>query len=224
VKRTVITVALLGTESTGKTALAASMAQALTARAHRVAVVDEWLREWCEIEGRTPRPDEQLAIAETQAQRVLQAAERLATEPTEHPEVAAYVIADTTSLMTALYSDWLFQDATLYPMALAHQKTYHHTLVTGLDLPWIADGLQRDGAHVREPIDALLRSQLASAGVPYKVIYGSGEDRLHNALAAINFATIGVTGFKKTSRWVWACDKCSDPECEHRLFTNLTTP
>jgi hypothetical protein len=22
-------------------------------------------------------------------------------------------------------------------------------------------------------------------------------------------------------RWTWNCDKCSDPECEHRLFTAL---
>ncbi len=231
-KRTIITVALLGTESTGKTALAAAMAQALTAQGHRVAVVAEWLREWCDIEGRTPRPDEQLAIAETQARRVVEAAERLATEPTDHPERPAYVIADTTPLMTAVYSDWLFQDATLYPMALAHQKTFTHTLVTGLDLPWVADGLQRDGAHVREPIDALLRSQLANGGVAYKVVYGTGEDRLHNALLAINFAAVsaatpganGTKSLKGSKNWVWACDKCSDPECEHRLFTHLTAP
>jgi hypothetical protein len=23
------------------------------------------------------------------------------------------------------------------------------------------------------------------------------------------------------TRWKWVCDKCSDPECEHRLFTGL---
>lgn len=229
-KKTVITIALLGTESTGKTALAAALAQALSTRGRRVAVVAEWLREWCERQGRTPRPDEQLAIAETQARHVLEATERLATEPTEHPERAAYVIADTTALMTAVYSDWLFQDITLYPMALAQQKTFTHTLVTGLDLPWVADGLQRDGAHVREPIDALLRSQLASGGIPYKVVYGSGDERLQSALFAINFAAppthtasaSGTKGLKKSRNWVWTCDKCSDPECEHRLFTSLT--
>ena len=211
-KTAVVTIALLGTESTGKTLLAEAMAQALAASGRRAVVVTEWLREWCEREGRTPRPDEQLAIAETQAARVNKAVEA-SSEP-------AYVIADTTPLMTALYSDWLFQDTSLYAMALAHQRSFTHTLVTGLDLPWVADGLQRDGPHVREPIDALLRAKLAEGGVPYKVIYGVGEERARNAMLAIGAAPHEATKSAAGS-WVWACDKCSDPECEHRLFRRL---
>jgi nicotinamide riboside kinase len=217
-KTNVIAVALLGTESTGKTQLAKAMAEALNGQGHSAVVVDEWLREWCEREGRTPRPDEQLAIAETQAMLVTEAINRLGADS---PTSAAYVIADTTPLMTALYSDWLFQDTSLYPMALAQQRSFTHTLVTGLDLPWVADGLQRDGPHVREPIDALLRKKLAESGVPYKVIYGVGAERVHNAMLAIG---AGPRDAAKTaaSSWVWACDKCSDPECEHRLFSRLT--
>ena len=36
-----------------------------------VAVVAEVLRDWCDREGRTPRRDEQAAIAQEQAHRVL---------------------------------------------------------------------------------------------------------------------------------------------------------
>ena len=211
-KTAVVTIALLGTESTGKTLLAEAMAQALAASGRRAVVVTEWLREWCEREGRTPRPDEQLAIAETQAARVNKAVEA-SSEP-------AYVIADTTPLMTALYSDWLFQDTSLYAMALAHQRSFTHTLVTGLDLPWVADGLQRDGPHVREPIDALLRAKLAEGGIPFNVVYGVGEERVQNAMLAIGAAPHEATK-SAAGDWVWACDKCSDPECEHRLFRSL---
>jgi nicotinamide riboside kinase len=217
-KTAVVTIALLGTESTGKTSLAQAMARELTTSGRCAVVVAEWLREWCEREGRTPRPDEQLAIAETQAARVNKAIDGLAAEPASAP---AYVIADTTPLMTALYSDWLFQDPSLYAMALAHQHGFTHTLVTGLDLPWVADGLQRDGPHVREPIDTLLRKKLAKGGVAYKVVYGVGEERVRNAMLAIGAAPQHVAK-SAAGGWVWACDKCSDPECEHRLFSRLT--
>ncbi|APW37577.1 hypothetical protein RD110_10595 [Rhodoferax koreense] len=222
----VVTIALLGTESTGKTWLTQAMSRALAARGHRVATVAEWLRTWCDQHGRTPRPDEQAGIAQTQASHVRQAVAQLAGEPSASP---GFVIADTTPLMTAIYSDWLFGDDSLYAMALAHQQTYIHTLVTGLDLPWVADGLQRDGPQVRAPIDALLRGKLAQGDVPYKVIYGSGDERLHNALQACQLLPSPASRDPASpeagaERWVWTCDKCSDPACEHRLFSRLTKP
>ena len=93
----------------------------------------------------------------------------------------------------------------------------------------MADGLQRDGAHVREPVDALVRAALDGAGIGYRIIYGSGSARLDNALFAINSAAScgGILGAKAifrsenvTSR-PWACEKCSDPDCEHKLFSGL---
>jgi len=202
-------IALLGAESTGKTQLSADLAAALRAQGRRVAVVAEVLREWCHREGRTPRPEEQLPIAQEQERRVDEAAAD-----------AEIVVADTTALMVAIYSAMLFEDGTLYRFALERQRAYHHTLVTGLDLPWVADGLQRDGPHVREPVDALVRDCLASGGIPYRTVYGQGDERLRNALAAIS-ATPAADAQDPARPWVWHCDKCSDPECEHRLFTGL---
>jgi nicotinamide riboside kinase len=167
-------IALLGAESTGKTWLARDLAAHYAAQGRSVVVVSEVLREWCEREGRTPRPEEQLPIAQEQESRVDAAA-----------ATAEVVIADTTALMVAIYSAMLFEDGTLYRFALERQRGYDHTLLTRLDLPWVADGLQREGPHVREPVDALIRSALAQAAIDYREVYGSGPERLANALAAI---------------------------------------
>jgi hypothetical protein len=104
-------------------------------------------------------------------------------------------------------------------------------------MPWEADGIQRDGAHVRAPVDALLRERLLDASIGFEVIYGLGEHRVHHALRAINaidsIATCAdsisanvqkafiSTPSDAAKPWVWSCDKCSDPDCEHRLFTRL---
>lgn len=207
-------IALLGAESTGKTELAKALASALDARGTPCMLVTEYLRERYDREGRVPRPDEQLAIVTKQAQRIATAA------------LQGDVIADTTSLMTAIYSDLLFGDASLYPQALVTQRTYAVTLVTALDVPWVADGLQRVGPHVREPVDALLRSALARGDVAYSVVYGTGEQRLTNALTAIDSLLYRVPTTPDrpdptSESPSWHCDRCSDPACEHRLFSDL---
>jgi nicotinamide riboside kinase len=201
-------IALLGAESTGKTRLAQELADHLRRAGRQVIVIDEVLRHWCEREQRTPRADEQAGIAREQARRALEAE-------------ADVVIADTTPLMTAVYSDMLFDDTTLYDFALAHQRSYTATLLTGLDLPWVADGLQRDGPHVRVPVDAKVRAALEGAGLPFHVVYGQGPQRLTNALQTLGWVppegAVALTEGRRGA-WQWVCDKCSDPACEHRLF------
>lgn len=205
-------IALLGAESTGKTTLAAGLAAAVRRDGHTAAVVPEVLREWCERERRTPRPEEHLAIAQEQERRVDAAA-----------AAAQVVIADTTALMVAIWGGLLLEGDPLLRFALERQRGYDLTLLTGLDLPWVADGLQRDPAHPREAVDALVRDLLARADVAYRVVYGTGDDRLRNALAALPHGLAQRPALPAgRARWQWQCEKCSDPDCEHRLFTSLT--
>ena len=82
----------------------------------------------------------------------------------------------------------IFGDASLYDEALAAQRRIDLTLVTALDLPWHADGLIRDGAHVREPVDALLRAALARGGIAATTVAGVGAARAAAALRAIDAA------------------------------------
>ena len=210
-------IALLGAESTGKSQLAEELAQHLRLRGLRAVAVAEVLREWCARQQRLPRPEEQLAIAQEQERRVDDAATG-----------ADIVVADTSALMVAIYAGMLFEDGDLVRFSMARQQGYDATLLTGLDLPWVADGLQRDAAHSREEVDALLRSLLQRGKVPFQVVYGQGPLRLQSALQAL--ASAGVLPSEAVDRpqddgsgraWTWACEKCSDPECEHKLFTRL---
>ena len=205
---------MLGAESTGKTQLAEAITANLRSQGHSVYPVPETLRQWCDQTGRTPRADEQWDIAKAHTAHIVQAPD------------ATYLVADTTALMTAIYSDLLFGDRSLYAYALEQQRSFDLTLVMGLDLPWTADPL-RDGPHSRAPVDAALRAALSRENLPYQVVYGKDQVRNTNALHAIksiafSAGAISARGrFLSKTPWTWNCEKCSDPECEHKLFSGL---
>lgn len=187
-----VVVAILGAESTGKTSLAEALVAALAKprgnasefgaapggaagpKPERITWVPETLRAWCDEQGRTPRADEQLGIAQAHHQAIEQAS--------RHHDI---VICDTTAAMTAAYSRLLFDDLSLDAWAAQAHRRMTVTLLTGLDLPWVADGLQRDGPHVREPVDASVRAWLDAHGLPWHRVLGQGEARVRNAMEAL---------------------------------------
>ena len=210
-------IAIVGAESTGKTALAIALAARIGEEAGlRCTVVGEFLREWCDRQGRTPRADEQLAIATEHRHRIDAA---VATHDV--------VVADTMPLMVAVYSQLLFNDSSLIPMAIEAQRGTAVTLLTALDLPWVPDGHQRDGEHVRVPVDAALRALLLQHGLGWSVVGGQGGARLDQAFDAVTplLATLAPSNAGIFTRlaardaampvWRWVCEKCDVPDCEH---------
>lgn len=199
-------IGLLGAESTGKTTLARELGAALATPGTGVAVVGEYLREFCDRAGRTPRIDEQRGIAAEQTRRIAAAA-----------ETNEIVVADTTALMIAVYSDHVFGDRSLYGSALLDHARCDLTLLTALDLPWRPDGLQRDGPQVRGPVDARVRTALAGAGLACSVVFGQGPARLANAMAGVRRAQQPPPA--QGPRWRWVCERCGSADCErHRLL------
>ena len=214
-------VAIVGAESTGKSDLARALADGLALEfGLRCGVVDEYLRDWCDSEGRTPRADEQMGIAREHALRIAQAAARTDLD---------VVLCDTTPLMVAVYSDLLFDDRSLEPVARECQQRMELTLLTSLDLPWVADGLQRDGPHVREPVDARVRARLNAWGVTWSLVSGTGPARVASALDALRPLLRERARQARTSGLFsrlacslegppgprWICERCDDPACEH---------
>ena len=212
-------IAIVGAESTGKSTLAEALARRLSDEfGLRAACVPELLRAWCDAHGRTPTAAEQAGVARTQQEAIEAAAHG-----------AEVVVCDTTPLMTAVYSRMLFDDGSLDDVARAAHATIDFTLLTALDLPWIADGLQRDGPHVREPVDRLVRERLVGWGAPWALVSGTGEARTANALDALRptlaawgrggagprglFSALLASGVgpRGLSR---LCELCDDPDCE----------
>ncbi len=241
-----IRIAVLGSECTGKTELTFALRARLAEQTGlRVAAVSEWLRAWCDLHQRTPLQHEQADIAQEQ-QRQIEAASAC------HD----IVVCDTTALMTAAYSLWYFNDSSLVHAAVAAHKTPHRSadliLLTALDVPWQADGLQRDGDHVREPIDSLLRGLMHEHQLPFSVIGGTGAQRLDSALAAVrlalqaracepsgaaagkglfarllhepigNVSTLAPGSAFKKQRGAWSCE-CCVPSAEQASFKQLRT-
>jgi nicotinamide riboside kinase len=203
-------IAVLGAESTGKSTLALALQAALAAEGRRVAGVGEVLREFCDAQGRTPRQHEQASIAAEQTRRIDAAA-------TDHD----IVIADTTALQIAVYSEMVFGDRSLYDEALRAQARCWHTLLCALDLPWVADGLQRDGPQVREPVDTLLRAALRRHGPGFSLVSGRGTARTEAALAAVRRGRVAASAqpiAAGAATWRHVCVRCGDPDCEQPLL------
>ncbi len=168
-----LVVALLGAECTGKS----SLTQALGARLRDLpaATVPEHLRDWCLAHGRTPRQHEQAHIAAEQQRQIDAAAAQ-----------APVVIADTTALMTALYSEHYFADRSLMPAALQRHRAVSLTLLCDPDgIAWQADGWLRDGEGTRHRTHRALQDLLLAQGLPHEPLRGPLDQRVAQAEAWI---------------------------------------
>lgn len=173
--RGALTVAVIGAECTGKTTLCRALAQA------RAGLwVPEVLREFVDAAGRAPLAQEQPQVVAEQLAR-----EAGALRQARHTQ-RRLVAFDSVPLATALYSRLYFDDDALLAAAGEHQRRYHLTLVTDVDLPWEPDGAQRDGPEMRARFHTLLLDWLGAQALPHVLIGGAPEARLATALAAID--------------------------------------
>ncbi|HIV72997.1 MAG TPA: ATP-binding protein [Candidatus Aquabacterium excrementipullorum] len=209
-------ITITGAESTGKTTLVRELTRILQSRGLKAMMVGEALRDFCDEHGRTPRVDEQQAIAREQTRRIAKAA--LDND---------VVLADTSALTIAVYSDYIFADTSLYAEAEQDHAQAAMTLLTALDLPWVEDGIIRDGPHVREPVDALIRRALARSGAPYAVVSGQGIGRIERALSVIESVLDAPARQVRLAsgggRWKWFCENCDDGECEQHWLPRAST-
>ncbi|MFZ4479160.1 MAG: AAA family ATPase [Rhodoferax sp.] len=168
-------ICIIGAESTGKTTLAQALA-----RHFDCPWVPEYLRQFCHENARTPRRDEQALVIQRQRETEIAALARATARQD------AFVFCDTAPLLTAIYSDFIFGDKSLLEQGRSLQANYALTLLLAPDIAWIADGLQRDGEHVRAPVHNYLQHELAALALPIARIEGTGDKRLANALEAVH--------------------------------------
>ena len=173
--KSVIKVAILGAESTGKTTLCRDLA------AHfGCPWVPEYMRTYLQAkwdkEHLTCTWEDLLPIAQGQIELENKLAEQAAQSDHNH-----YLFCDTSLFELMVYSNWYYGDC---PKALTNAALTHHydlILLTEVDIPWVADDL-RDSPHQRDEISAYFESQLTRHQKPFHRIGGDRDERVQQVL------------------------------------------
>jgi len=166
-KRVVIT----GSECTGKTTLAV----ALAAR-YDVVWVPEYARRFVEENNASPEYADVDRIARGQIDL-----------EDEHAGAAPrLLIQDTDLLSTIVYSRHYYGDCPAWIEESLAARAADLYLLAAIDVPWSADGDQRDRGDRREEMHDLFRDALVERGLPFTEIRGRPAQRVDAAVRAID--------------------------------------
>lgn len=164
-------VVVTGSECTGKTTLAEALAHY-----YQVECVPEFARLFVATLGRAPAAADVEAIARGQIEferRALREGGRL-------------VIQDTDLLSTIVYSHHYYDECPAWIEQELSSRPADLYLLAHIDVPWVADGEQRDRGGRREEIQALFREALVHQRLNYLEVCGSRSERLAVAVRAID--------------------------------------
>ena len=53
------------------------------------------------------------------------------------------------------------------------------------DIPWEPDPLRENGGPMRKRLYGMYKSTLVDYGIPYRIIRGNGDERINNAIFAV---------------------------------------
>jgi NadR type nicotinamide-nucleotide adenylyltransferase len=161
-------VCLLGGESSGKTTLAAALADSLA-----TAWVPEYGRKlWDEKRGQLGFEDARL-IAERQ----------IAAETEAVGSANRWLFCDTSPLTTLFYSHDLFGRADPALEAMAH-RPYHRTFVCAPDFPFVQDGTRRDPAFRQRQHEWYVR-ELRRSRTQHVIVGGTLTHRIAQVKALL---------------------------------------
>jgi len=168
-----IRIVFTGSESTGKSTLAAEVA-----KHYGVDVVPEFVRTFAEQRGGVIEFSDHGPIARGQ----------MALEDEYIARGAKLLIQDTDLLSTVVYCRHYFGRCPEWIEAAARARRPDLYLLCEIDVPWVADGV-RDRGHMREEMHRLFREAVKAAGTPYVTLAGTVEDRLRQSIRRIDECT-----------------------------------
>lgn len=165
-----IKIVLTGAESTGKSSLAEGLANH-----YQTIWIPELAREYVEKLNRKYTYSDIEMIAKKQ----LEIEKKL---PSNH----SFVFFDTWLIITKVWFDFVYGK---YP-AWLHQAIQTSEidlfLVCDIDMPWINDSVRENGGENRLKLHHIYLSELEAYGFNYKIVSGTGENRLQNAISFVD--------------------------------------
>lgn len=168
-KTTVKRIALLGAESTGKTTLARSLALRF-----QTLWVPEYARDYVNL---NPGPVSQERIEYI-------AKEQLTQENRAAVHANQFLFCDTEFIVAKVWCIDVHSSCPLWIESQIREHKYDLYLLTSNDLPWVADPA-RVNAQRRDYFFNWYKRELTEYNLPFEIINGRYEQRLLNAIRAI---------------------------------------
>jgi HTH-type transcriptional repressor of NAD biosynthesis genes len=167
-------VCVVGAESTGTTTLAQALAEH-----YRTVWVPEYGREYSALKQERNetewRSEEFVTIAREQC-RQEDAAARAANR---------VLVCDTNAFATVLWHRRYMGSHNAGVAEIAAERKYDLYFLTGDEIPFVQDGL-RDGEHIRHAMHEWFVATLNAQPVPWRLLTGTPEARLKEAVAAVD--------------------------------------
>jgi NadR type nicotinamide-nucleotide adenylyltransferase len=166
-----IRIVVTGSECTGKTTMAESLA------AHyRTVWVPEYVRQYVDAIDRPLERRDVGAIARGQIE----------TEDTHATRAGWLLVLDTDLLSTIVYSRHYYGDCPSWIEQAFIERVGDLYLLAGIDVPWVADGLQRDRGDRRQEMHELFRRSLVDHGLRFVELSGTRAERFEAAVGAVD--------------------------------------
>ena len=165
-----ISIAIVGPESTGKSTLASDLASH-----YNTVCVPEYSREFLSSLNRPYVKEDLLAIAKGQ----------LAEEQKYRGKADRLIFLDTDLFVVKVWSEFKYGDCDPSILQLLSTNQAGFYLLTSPDIPYEEDPL-RESPKDRERLFDIYHKVLVDAGVDFHVVEGSDHTRFQNAIQAIN--------------------------------------
>jgi NadR type nicotinamide-nucleotide adenylyltransferase len=163
-------IAITGPESTGKTELAKQLSIHYNSE-----FIPEYARTYVEKLNRPYNYLDVLHIAHKQIE----------LEQELRASNGKYLFLDTELIITKVWLEVVYGNCPKWIDKAIRQSNIDLYLLCNLDIPWVEDSVRENGGEMRGKLFQIYEQLIIENGFKYKVIAGTGDLRLRNALVAI---------------------------------------
>jgi NadR type nicotinamide-nucleotide adenylyltransferase len=167
-------IVVIGPESTGKSTLCEQLANHFN-----TSWVPEYAREYLLEHGTAYSYDDLLTIAEGQV--------GLEESYIQSVPTAERLFIDTDQYVMKVWCEFVFGKCHSWILDQIKKRKYDLYLLCNIDLPWVNDILREyPDLATRQQIYIIYKNVLSNQSVPWVEISGNYDERLQNAIRAVN--------------------------------------